>query len=303
MSAIVKEEQFSWTEQELMQAVIKLKEGQNNEELKKFLYGLIESSDSCCRSNRGKLWNELGLAMLAEEGMGDAEQCFSEALKIDPLDVSAVYNQANIALHQDSFDKAIGLYERALLIEPDFIGALFNLGLCFLYSHQYKAAQPCFEGAATLQPDNHSANYWAAETFLRTESFNEALPYFKQAYKLSPEHFETISGYAMALHGAGSYEQAISVCDNSLMSLGPSVIALRTKADAMIALNRMHEAALCHLDIAHIDLDARDTIVSRLQALHLSDPEKFSKYKDFMLDRSPGFEPLLSVIRQYGDVA
>lgn len=302
MSVIVKEEQSSWSEQELIQAVIKLKSDQNNEKLKSFLHDRIESSDSCCRSNRGKLWNELGLVMLGEENLSDADHCFSEALKIDPLDVSAVYNQANIALHQDSFDKAIGLYERALLVEPDFVGALFNLALCFLYSSQYWSAQPLFKRAATLQPDNHSANYWAAETFLRTESFKEALPYFEQAYALSSDHFETVNGYAMALHGAGSYEQAISVCDSSLMSLGPSVIALRTKADAMIALDRMHEAALCHLDIAHIDLDARDTIVIRLQALYLSDPEKFAKYKDFMLDRSPGFEPLLSVVRQYEDV-
>ncbi|SEA71447.1 Tfp pilus assembly protein PilF [Desulfuromusa kysingii] len=299
MLAGVKDAQHLWNEDELKQAIIDLKSNQCQQDLKRFLSDRIEDPDPCCCSKRAKLWNELGLAMLSEENIEQADLCFTEALKIDPMDISAVYNLANVSLQQGSFERANGLYERVLLAEPDFFGAVFNLALSYLYSDQYEKAQPLFVRAATLQPDNHSAHYWAAETLLRSRSFAASLTYFKQAYALNPNHFETVNGYAMALHQAGHNAEAISICDSSLMNLGPSVVSLRTKADALIELDRIDEAALCHLDIAHIDLDSRDTIVSRLQALYRQSPQKFTCYRNFMLDRAPSFEPLLSVIKEF----
>jgi tetratricopeptide (TPR) repeat protein len=298
MSANVNQEQIAWDEQGLKQAIIELKSGETAE-LISFLRERIEDSDACCYTHRTNLLNELGLVMLDEEDVQQAEFCFSEALKIDPMAVSAAYNLANLALHNDDFDKAIGLYERVILVQPVFVGAQFNLALCYLYSDQIEKAQGHFVRAANIQPDFHNANYWAGETLLRKNSFVESAIYFKQAYKLNPNHFETVNGYAMALNGAGEHDQAIEICDKSLQALGPSVVSLRTKADAMLALDRVQEAVLCHLDIAHIDLDARDLIVSRLQALHQQNLDQFERYKDFMLDRNPQFEPLLAVIRQF----
>jgi tetratricopeptide (TPR) repeat protein len=303
MSEELTQNQLSWSDQTLQQMIMALKSKREYRELKGFLRSRIEDADPCCSVNRPKLWNELGLVFLEEDNPEEADLCFVEALKIDHANVTAAYNMANIKLHHGLFDKAIDLYERVLVMEPDFVGAQINKALCLLYSERCEDARPLFEQAASMQPGNHPANYWAGEISLRLGDFAVALPFFKQAYALQTNHFETVNGYAMTLLGAEQYEEAAAICDQSLMSVGPSVVALRTKSDAMLALNKVQDAVLCHLDIAYLDLDARDAIVSRLQALYEEDKAKFQEYKKYMMDRSPEFEPLLSVVRQYEGVA
>ena len=79
------------------------------------------------------------------------------------------------------------------------------------------------------------------------------------------------------------------------MTFGPSILSLRIKGDALLALDRIDDAVLCHLDMAHIDIDSRDFLVSRIKKMAAEEPGKMNQYRSSMLERCPDFEPILSI--------
>lgn len=286
-----------WTEQNLGQSLLDLKAQHDTTKLISFLEERIADEHPVSTSNRAKLWNELGLAMLGQENQPQAENCFQEALKVDPEQSNARYNLATLMLQQDQLQAALEHYQLLLEVEPDHFPALFNAALCHTHSNNIETARPLFLRAAKIEPDNSSAQFWAGESLIYSGHYSEATPYFERAYALNPQHFETVIGYAATLLETKQFSKAVSLCDQALMSFGPAVLPLQIKADALLALDRVDEATMCHLDLHHIDLDSRDFLVTRIRRLETEEPEKMDQYAKIILERNPGFEEILSTGR------
>lgn len=72
-----------------------------------------------------------GTALIYDDRLEDAEQCFQQALEADPRHYRALTNLGNIALEQGRVDDAIAAYERALAMNDGFANAHHNLAVAY----------------------------------------------------------------------------------------------------------------------------------------------------------------------------
>lgn len=271
-------ERMSWDEGTLAQEITERRGRKELEELEQFLLERLEDKDSHCVSVRPGLWNELGLAMLRNDNVGRAEECFNNALALDPDNQTALYNLGTLLMQQGDLSGALIKYAIILDRKSDNFNALFNSGLCHLYKEEKESASSFFIKAADLKKNDGQAQYLAGEMLLQLGEAERALPYFRAASRENPGHFETCLGLAISLLKTGNYGEAITVCDTALMEFGLATLPLQIKGDAALALGRVEDAVRCHGDLCRLDLDIRDFVVTRLQTLASEDPTAFAAY-------------------------
>ena len=240
-----------------------------------------------------KLNNELGLAHLELEELEEAATYMDRAVELDPENINAAYNRANLSLYHKDLEDALHRYGLILADRENHVGATYNSALCHALSGRVPEALPLFKQVVTLEPEYAGAHFWAGECLLDQGKSGEALAYFKGAAELNPGHPESIRGLAICLFHSGAYEKAIDNCDKLLTQSGPELMALRVKGDCLLAMNNPKEAAECHIHMAQIDFDAREFVSNRAKFLAQAEPEKAPAYIDAVLKHIPEFKPTL----------
>ena len=112
------------------------------------------------------LWRALGQAELARGEADAAIAAFDEALKRDPANGEAHYNQG-VALQTARLPaEAARAYQRALAFRPDLYAADFNLGVIFDQQGDAAAAITAFSNVLQQAPSHVGAYKALAETLL-----------------------------------------------------------------------------------------------------------------------------------------
>jgi tetratricopeptide (TPR) repeat protein len=93
---------------------------------------------------------------------------YEQALRIDPNDVTTIFNIANVYLQQKKYDPAIELYEKAIALDPNYAAAHRKLGDAFFRLKKYKNAILEYSKALQIKPGYVSVypNYIAAHVYL-----------------------------------------------------------------------------------------------------------------------------------------
>jgi|GEM_PF-6648467 len=284
-----------WSEEALGKAIGTLKETEPPEALRKFLSERIKEMprDDASAPLLARLHNELGLCHLNGEEMESARTHLDTAVSLNPDNLNAAYNRANLSFYKKELDDALERYELLLEKGPDHTGATYNAALCHALTGRVTEALPLFQRVVTLDPDYGGAHFWAGECLLHQGDPDAALPYFRSASKLNPDHPDSSRGLAICLYHAENHEEAIRLCEHMLMAFGPELTALRVKGDSLLALNKPVEAAQSHIDMALIDFDAREFLINRAQYLMEAEPEKAPPYIGCVLDHFPDFKSAL----------
>lgn len=293
----------TWTEEQLELQIVRLKSGERSEKLILFLQERLEDEDQVCVASRSKLFNEFGLALLRQEDITAAADFFEQALAASPENSNSRYNLANMRLQLNDFDTALAGYCQVLRQHPDHVGALYNSALCYVLQGDRETALPLFVRVTELEPDYAGAQFWAGECLLGSGLVKEALPYFGQAAALNPGHLEAVIGLAIAQYEASQFTQALATCDRLLTHFAPSLLALRIRGDSLLALDRTEEAALCHLEMAYFDFDAREFLVARAQRLAIEDSRKARHYTRMIVLHFPDLEASLAITGDCGSSA
>lgn len=186
-------------------------------------------------------WKNLGLLLTETEPLA-ALSALSQAVELDPQDVSALTALGDVCKALDNFDKAREYYQQALSINPAYVNALHNLGLCYKLSDELDLAIDCYEQALTLAPDSAEIHYNYANALFEVGEHRRAEAEYLTSLVKNP-------GFVLAhetLHEfywqAGqpdqleqSYQQAIT--------LAPRDLALRVSyINALIAVDRQDAA-------------------------------------------------------------
>jgi tetratricopeptide (TPR) repeat protein len=79
---------------------------------------------------------------------------YSEAVRLNPSYIPALYNLANYLFRQGRVDEAQVYYERIIEITPELAGAFNNLGLIQISKGQLEKAEKNFISALRIRPDN-----------------------------------------------------------------------------------------------------------------------------------------------------
>ncbi|NDV19472.1 tetratricopeptide repeat protein [Pseudodesulfovibrio sp. JC047] len=282
------------TEDDLKHRICALKDRHAYHDLKKFLIGEL-SAGHVPAQLQVKAYNELGVAHLQLDEPAEAEKSFLLAIESDPKAVNPRFNRANIALFAKKYTTAFGQYQDLLALDPDHVGATYHSGLCLALTDRPVEALPYFLKSAKAEPERMGPNFWSGETLVALERFSEALPYFTKAAELTPDHRESHRGIAICLFEQGEYADCIAQCDMLIQSGGGSeYLAFRIKGDALIEMGQIEVAAVCHLELADMDFDARDYLVMRAKDLAKHHPDAVSRYVEVILDMIPELERAFS---------
>ncbi len=298
MLSVMEEKSDAWTKQALGQAIGAYKDQGDHGGLGRFLEARLVDVDPCLEPLKAGFLNELGLVRIEQEAFEEACDCFERALEIEAGHTAARYNLATIAMEHGELDVALKGFDAVLAQEPDHFDALFNAGLCRAYAGNRDGALSFFKRAASLRPEEGRVQYLTGETLLQSGRAAEALPFFRAAHGRNHGHFETTMGLAAALLETRRHEEAVVVCDRALITFGPAVLPLQIKGDAVIAMDRIAEAAECHMDLCRMDLDVRDFVVARVQKLSRENPVAFDAYVEVVQEDYPDLEALVGTIPQ-----
>ncbi|WDP84659.1 MAG: tetratricopeptide repeat protein [Desulfobacter sp.] len=239
------------------------------------------------RSLQAKLYNELGLAHLAQDRPEKVRTCYEKALALVPDHVNALYNLANLDLGSGFYTAALDRFSKVLDLAPDHAGALYNSALCHALEGRIRVALPLFVRVTQINPLYMSAFYWAGECQLNLKNYDSALGCFERSAELDPDHPESARGLAICQLKTGAPGAALKTCQDLLNKTGPDPTVLKVMGDALLAQGQAEAAALCHLDMVFLDLDAKAFLVSRAKALFEKNPKTAKQYTQRIIDDLP----------------
>lgn len=247
-------------------------------------------------SFQAKLLNELGMAHLALDRPDKGRSCYEKALNLAPDHLNSQYNLANLDLGLGFYTAALDRFSKVLDLAPDHAGAVYNSALCHALEGRVQIALPLFVRVTQINPDYMGAFYWAGECRLSVEDYDSALGCFERALSLDPDHPESARGLAICQLKTGAAENALGTCRNLLMITGPDPTVFKVMGDALLELGQTEKAALYHLDMVSLDMDAKAFLTARAKALSRENPEAAKRYAQRIIYDLPELESALASI-------
>lgn len=136
--------------------------------------------------DRSEGYNLMGQAHSLAERHPQALEAFTEAIKLNPQNVDAVFNLGRELHLVGRCEEAIPYYSQALLHFPDDRDSLNNRALCLLATGQRKAGIAGLQALLTLYPASPDVLFNLAQAQEQDRDLNGALHSIQQARKLSP---------------------------------------------------------------------------------------------------------------------
>ena len=139
-----------------------------------------------------------------------AEQCYREAIKINPRHFKSEINLGAILLAKNppETDEAVVLLEAAQKLVPDNFEAANNLGSAWLIKEEYAKAVSCFEKAYSLSQENIELKKNLAKAYAGSKNYAKAKDFYSSLIKTEPENWSLFLELAKVCLGSGDVEGA-----------------------------------------------------------------------------------------------
>ena len=96
-------------------------------------------------------WNSMGYSLALNGKRDKAQKYYEKTLEIDPDNVAALNNLANILLDQGKEDEALKYLKYTTQMHPDYAEAWINLGLINEEANKVDEAMKCYDRAKDLR--------------------------------------------------------------------------------------------------------------------------------------------------------
>ncbi len=133
-------------------------------------------------------------AAVASGDFKEAENDLQEALKLQPNNVNALLNYANLQWKTNRTDQALKTYLQALNADPGNPSALESLGYLSREMNDIKGAHQYFEKLASLQPNDYVPYLAMGDMYSQARDFPQAEANYEKAYRLGPDNPLIIAG-------------------------------------------------------------------------------------------------------------
>lgn len=127
---------------------------------------------------------------------------YTEAFRVDPLDVQAARHLAAIAVEKRHWEIAESWFAKVVELAPADADTWFNLGFVHEQAGKPAAAITAFSVAVRLKPAQDRAWYGMGLAHARLGQHDEATQALREAVKLQPMNGEAYYQLGMALHHA-----------------------------------------------------------------------------------------------------
>ena len=140
--------------------------------------------------------------------LGKAEQCYREALALDPRCYEAHNNLASILRDTGRLSEAKKHFSAAFDINPKDPVVVLNLAIVLAGEKRFSDAVPFHREALALNPSNAKALSALAHTFTQMAEYSQAEHHYMEALKIDPLDFETRINLGLALVDQGKIAKA-----------------------------------------------------------------------------------------------
>ena len=166
-------------------------------------------------------------SLLLQTGKNDeAEQLFESALQINPKNVSALINSANISSRKNNPQKAEDLYRRALDISPKDFDAHLNLANLLFAQNRKAEALDEYREATIINPQSQALSRNLAALLCEEEEYEEALGLlFNVMNKENSDDISVNIAETLTLLSYKDKETALKIAENWQKSMPENVFA------------------------------------------------------------------------------
>ena len=192
-------------------------------------------------------WYRMGFEFYNKALYSEAEQAFSEAIRLQPR-YSEYYNQrANTRNLMQKYTEAMNDYNRAIDLNPRSSQALFNRGSLFNDLEQYQKAEA--DLSASLRIDSLNAVAYTNRGYARTlmQRYDDAIKDCTRAIRIDPRCAHAYNNRGIVYLWQGKYKEALDDFTHSIEFGHPNTyIPYNNKGDVLGKLGRCSEAIECY---------------------------------------------------------
>jgi serine/threonine protein kinase/tetratricopeptide (TPR) repeat protein len=185
-------------------------------------------------------------------GMGAAENCFAQAIALDPnfalahCGLADFYNWQTIfglASNREGFSRAKRSALKAIELDPNSAEAHAALAFTtWTYDWDFGEAERLFEKAIRLNPNYPRTHEWYALQLSLTERHREAFLEMERAEQLDPNSPAAATMYSLVLYNARRYEESLAKARRALELDPDYYIALQSLGWICPQLGKFDEA-------------------------------------------------------------
>ena len=151
----------------------------------------------------------LGLIYAGREDFIKAQECFKEAVRIEPNNAAYNSNYANTLQDTWKIEESLPFYQKAIELKPDFVDAHFNMGNSFRKLQHFPQALKCYEEAKKINPHYIKCYINTAVIYEAMKQVDRAITEISEALKFAPESFDLLSYMAVMYSIKKDYESSM----------------------------------------------------------------------------------------------
>jgi Flp pilus assembly protein TadD len=152
--------------------------------------------------------NNRGVALMGQQSIGEAQQTFAKAFKLDPGFAQAAINEGIALFTQQKLTAAANVLRQAIALEPNNTQAWYNLGLVQHAANDLGAALASFQHAERLDPRDADTLYFEGACYAEMRQYDQAIATFKKTLAINPLHASAEFGLARAMQRSGHIAEA-----------------------------------------------------------------------------------------------
>jgi tetratricopeptide (TPR) repeat protein len=205
------------------------------------------------RSQNPRGWQNLGVALMAEQRYADAAHALRQAIRIHPKFADAHMNLGLALLKDGKRLEATESLRRAVAIRPEFADAHYNLGKSLVDTGRCDLAVASFKEALRLRDSHAASTYNLGKCQAVLGQIDDAISTLRRAVKADPSHAPAWSELGRLLSGTGADIEAIR-CYETAITIDPNLPEPRYNlANALVRAGRTEDGIVAYRDLLALD--------------------------------------------------
>ena len=215
--------------------------------------------------NIAESYQLLGLIYAEREDFIKAQECFKEAVRLEPSNAAYNSNYANTLQDTWKIEESLPFYQKAIELKPDFVDAYFNMGNAFRKLQRFPEALSCYEAAKKINPQYIKCFVNTAVVYEAMKQVDRAITEISEALKFAPQSFELLSYIAVMYSIKKEYESSMHYFRKAFETGKADDKFFLNYGTVCIEMNQPAEAAKAFLKSAELN-PSKNSVLGR--ALH-----------------------------------
>ena len=256
--------------------------------------------------NHSNALNNLGVLFKQLKKSYEAVSCFEKLIKIDPTNLNVLNTLGNTYKELKEIQKAIECYEKAIEIDQNYVIARNNLGVLLEQLGEFQKAKACYEKVIEIDPKYVRAHSNLGIVLRDLGEYQKAKTCFEKAIEIDPKYVRAHNQLGITLTKLEDYKNA-KVCYEKAIEINPDYIeAYNNLGIIFFESGKNQEAIECYEKAIEIDPKyAKGYLDLGVLFRKLGEKEKAKEYYKKAIEINPdyikAYNNLGLLFKEFGD--